>query len=260
MSAGDWQGRDLGSKTIEYSRQDAILYALAVGVGGEHLDLIYERDLRVLPTFGLTLAQWAPDVIAESGGYGDKAVHASQSIDVRAPLPASGSVTMRARVEDVWDKGSAAVLTIVVESDFFSAKWTIFAPGQGGFGGERGPSAQPPTSLDDADSLTLSTAENQALLYRLTGDAHDIHVDPEAAARIGQPRPILHGLCTLAAVTIPLATHAGKHPADLAHLSGRFSGVVYPGETLAVLSAAGGLFAVRSESQEVISNGKVVFS
>ena len=39
---------DLGSQDVQYSARDAILYALAVGASASQLDLVYERDLRVL--------------------------------------------------------------------------------------------------------------------------------------------------------------------------------------------------------------------
>ncbi|EHK85879.1 dehydrogenase, partial [Rhodococcus pyridinivorans AK37] len=55
-----WRGHDLGARTIRYDERDAILYALAVGAGAADLDLVFEDRLRVLPTFALTLAQWAP--------------------------------------------------------------------------------------------------------------------------------------------------------------------------------------------------------
>lgn len=260
MTAADWIGLDLGQRSVEYSARDTMLYALAIGARADQLDLVFERDLRVLPTFGLTLAQWAPDVIAEQHGYGNRAVHASQSIDVHSALPPAGELTMTARVQNVWDKGSAAVFSILVDSEYFTAEWRIFAPGEGGFGGERGPSVPAAAELPGTVDQSFRTSPNQAVLYRLTGDYHDIHVDPEAAQRIGQPRPILQGLCTLAAATLPLAEKAGCHPADLKHLEGRFSGVVFPGDQLAIRASEDGKFSVLSGGNQVITNGRITFS
>lgn len=56
MSAADWIGRDLGTRVVEYTERDAILYALAIGATPDRLDLVFEDQLRMLPTFGLTLA------------------------------------------------------------------------------------------------------------------------------------------------------------------------------------------------------------
>jgi hypothetical protein len=258
VSAGDWARRELGERTVSYAERDAILYALAVGATPLDLDLVWEERLRVLPSFGLTLAQWAPDVLAEAKAFDNRSVHGSQLLEVRAPLPVSGDIRMSGRVGNVWDKGSAAIFEVVVESEYFTATWSIFAPGSGGFGGERGPSNMA-TELVPAGSFAAKTAANQAVLYRLLGDRHDIHVDPEAAARIGQPRPILQGLCTLALVTLPLARSLDAHPADLKQLGGRFTGVVIPGDELAVRYDADGRFEVRDRDELVISSGSAVF-
>ncbi|EMD28253.1 MaoC/PaaZ C-terminal domain-containing protein [Amycolatopsis azurea] len=80
----------------------------------------------------------------------------------------------------------------------------------------------------------MPTGENQAALYRLLGDRHHMHVDPAAARAAGQPRPFLHGLCTLAAVLFPIADEAGAHPSDLRTLSSRFAGPVFPGDVVEV--------------------------
>ncbi|GAA4594971.1 hypothetical protein GCM10023194_63360 [Planotetraspora phitsanulokensis] len=61
-----------------------------------------------------------------------------------------------------------------------------------------------------------------------------MHIDPEAAKAAGMPRPFMHGLCTLAAVTLPLAAAVGAHPADLVELEGRFASPVFPGDRLDV--------------------------
>lgn len=46
-------------------------------------------------------------------------------------------------------------------------------------------------------SIELKTSPDQAALYRLSGDFNVMHIDPEMSKLIGQPIPILQGLCTL---------------------------------------------------------------
>lgn len=222
--------------------------------------MVFEKRLRVLPTFSLTLSQWAPDILAKAGAFDTRAVHGSQTLTVHKPLPASGQLHLNARVGDVWDKGKAAIFNVLVESDYFTGTWSIFAPGFGGFGGDRGPSRPEPVDLGEPENLRLSTFPSQAALYRLTGDLHPIHIDPKAAEGIGAPRPILHGLCTLAAATLPVASEVDAHPADLSYLSGRFTGQVFPGDNLDISYWSGGKFEVDREGQTVVADGEMKFS
>lgn len=230
-----WRGTDLGTHTVAYTERDVIIYALAVGAAATELDLVFEERLRVLPTFALTLAQWAPDELGSRGAFDTTtALHGSQQLTIFSPLPTSGEIAMKASVAEVWDKGTAAVFEVLVESKYFAATWSIFAPGYGGYGGERGQSERR-THFGEPEIVTeLATSENQAALCRLLGDRHHIHIVPEAANRIGQPRPIMHGLCTLAASTLPLARERGAHPADLLELSARFTAPAFPGQALPI--------------------------
>lgn len=259
VGAGAWAGRQLGERTVSYTQDDAILYALAIGAPAADLDLVFEDRLRVLPSFGLTLAQWAPDAMARQGAFDNRSVHGSQELLVAKELPRSGELRLNARVGEVWDKGSAAVFNIVVECDYFQATWQIFAPGFGGFGGERGPGKPAAPTEEPLGAASVQTQPNQAALYRLLGDRHHIHIDPQAAKRIGQDRPILHGLASLAATTLPLATLAGAHPADLAEFAGRFSGVVFPGDKIDARVWDGGRFEAAVGERTVISEGLAVF-
>lgn len=258
--AGTWRGVRLGDRTIAWSDRDAILYALAVGARATDLDLVFENRLRVLPTFALTLAQWAPDLLGSAGAFEvGRALRGGQRLEVLGTLPASGELRMSARVGEVWDKGSAAVFEVVVESDLFEAAWTLFAPGRGGFDGDRGPSRAPAPNAGPAWTTRWPTASNQAALYRLLGDRHHIHIDPEAARTIGQPRPILHGLATLATATVAAAGIVGAHPADLTAVAGRFAAVVLPGDELTVDGWDDGRFRVRTEHGTVIDEGRLAF-
>ncbi len=132
-----------------------------------------------------------------------KVVHGSQEVVVHAPIPPSGKGRTVTRISEVWDKGKAAV--IVQESTtedldgtpLWTARSSIFARGEGGFGGERGPSesVELPDREPDAE-IDVPTLPQQALLYRLCGDRNPLHSDPEFATAAGFPAPILHGLCT----------------------------------------------------------------
>jgi len=261
----EWRGRELGSRTVGYDETQAILYALAVGAAASDLDLVFEERLRVLPTFALTLAQWAPDVLGSAGAFDVRtAVHGTQRLRVLKPLPRSGTVEMTARVAEVWDKGSAAVFDVAVESEYFAATWSLFAPGCGGFGGDRGPSARRRPEAAPDGSLTVRTAANQTALYRLLGDRHHLHIDPEAAKTAGMPRPIMHGLCTLAAATLPIAASLGAHPADLVELEGRFAAPVFPGDALRIETwkddGEAVLFEAAADDRTVISAARARFA
>jgi acyl dehydratase len=116
--------------------------------------------------------------------------------------------------------------------------WTqrrsIFARGEGGFGGDRGPStsAAAPERSPDLE-LDIPILPQQALLYRLCGDRNPLHSDPEFASAAGFPRPILHGLCTYGMTCKALVDALlDADTAAVGSYGARFAGVAFHGETL----------------------------
>jgi acyl dehydratase len=238
MTLATLAGTDLGTRVVAYTERDAILYALAVGAPATELDLVFERRLRVLPTFALPLGLWVADEAGARGAFRpEAALHGAQTLRMHRPLPRAGSVEIAGRLVSVWDKGRSAVLDVVAESDFFTATYAIFLPGQGGFGGEPGPRPAPADPAGPRWTGDVATGPDQAALYRLTGDRHLIHIDPAAATAAGFERPVLHGLCTLGVVARALAAPAGAAPWELTGLSARFSAPVLPGETLRITAS-----------------------
>jgi len=81
-----------------------------------------------------------------------------------------------------WDKGKAAVIwseTTVTAPDgtlLCTQKRSIFARGEGGFGGEREPSTplESPERAPDFE-LSILVSPQQALLYRMCGDRNPLH-------------------------------------------------------------------------------------
>jgi hypothetical protein len=155
-SAGRWLGCSLGERTVSWTDRDPILFALAIGASPDQLDLVFEEQLRVIPTFAITLTQWAPDVLGTAGAFDvSTAVHGAQSLRVWKPLPREGELTMTARVTGVWDKGTAAVYDVAVESDCFVATWSLFAPNshRSGRGSRDRPASTDPARPGDAVRL-----------------------------------------------------------------------------------------------------------
>jgi acyl dehydratase len=234
-------GVDLGEHTATYDDTAVILYALAIGASATELDLVYERELRVLPTYACALGLWAVEAAGRLGAYDPaRSLHAAQRLTMRGPLPRSGSVTMTGRIGNVYDKGKAALIEIEVTADPFIATYQIFLPGLGGWGGDRGPSTQSGDAVELSQHIEFSTSRDLAALYRLTGDRHPVHIDPSVAAENGFDRPILHGLCTLGIAVRLAAGAVGRHPADLLELEARLAAPVLPGDTLGVASGTQG--------------------
>lgn len=263
MTLADFVGADLGTRVISYADRDVILYALAVGADAGDLALVFERDLKVLPTFALTLGLWTADAASAAGVFvPERSLHGSQQLTIHRPLPTEGRFEVTGRLAGVWDKGRSAIVDVVAESEYFTASYAIFLPGQGGFGGEPGPGA--PAVRDESPTWVadVPTSRDQAVLYRLTGDRHLIHVDPVAARAAGFSRPILHGLCTLGVAARALAGAADAPPWELRTVSARFSAPVLPGATLRL--AAGGpaealSFAAEADGATVLSAGCASF-
>lgn len=118
----------------------------------------------------------------------------------------------------------------------WTSRSSIFAKGEGGFGGERSPGTAVETPERASDFEVLApTLPQQALLYRMSGDRNPLHSDPGFARAAGFPNPILHGLCTygIARKTATDTVLAGD-ATRVAGFRARFARVLFPGETLRV--------------------------
>ena len=120
--------------------------------------------------------------------------------------------------------------------ELWRVRSSIFVKGEGGWGGDRGTSTAVQVPSRDADhQSSYAVTPQQALLYRLCGDRNPLHADPAFAEGAGFPAPILHGLCSYGIVLRALTD--GLLDGDAAKVggfTGRFAGVVFPGETIAV--------------------------
>lgn len=243
-------GAELEPVEFSWTSSDVQLYHLALGAGSDPMDT---RELRyltdgtpqVLPTFSSVAASFhmtEPPAVKFPGIDIElsKVLHGSEAVIVPGPLPASGSARAVTRFTEIWDKGKAAVIvsetavTDLTGNPLWTTKRSIFARGEGGFGGERGPSTSSATPEREPDHrLDIPVLPQQALLYRMCGDRNPLHSDPEFASAAGFPRPILHGLCTYGMTCKALVDALLKADVGLLGSYGaRFAGVVFPGETL----------------------------
>ncbi len=251
----------LGSKypdrTSSYDEGDLALYALGVGAATdpndeEGLRLVYEGHgggMKALPTFAVipgtnAILGFAKEGITAPGlHYGlDRLLHGEQYIELVRPLPLKATLTTKGVVKDIWDKGKGALIVTAFDSYdedgdlFIKSEMTAFIRGAGGWGGARGPSAAvnvPPSREPDV-VVEDAIPENQALLYRLSGDWNPLHADPGMAKAFGFERPILHGLCTFGyAGRRVLESFAPEgNPDFFKSIKVRFADNVYPGDTL----------------------------
>ncbi|MFE7237277.1 MaoC/PaaZ C-terminal domain-containing protein [Streptomyces sp. NPDC057580] len=240
---------------IGWDHKDIQLYHLGLGAGipatdPDELRYTLESRLHVLPSFA-TVAGAGMGVVGGLSSPGidvdlASVLHGGQTVRVHRPIPVKGRAVQTSKVAAVYDKGKAAVLVLRTEAaDDDGPLWTndaqIFVRGEGGFGGERGPSerlALPDRAPDRVVERTIR--KDQALLYRLSGDWNPLHVDPEFAELAGFDRPILHGLCTYGMTLKAVAdTLLDGAVARIGAYSTRFAGVVFPGETLRIRMWAG---------------------
>jgi acyl dehydratase len=236
----------------KWTNKDALIYALGVGAGAAdplaELEFTTENTSgtpqRALPTIAV--------VLGPLGGGFDKIgtfnpamlVHGEQGITLHQEIPVEGELENVSEITAIYDKGKGAVVvtestcTLVETGEpLFSSRMSAYIRGEGGFGGDRGPSGTPNQAPDRAPdaSTTVQTRTDQALLYRLSGDRNPLHSDPAFAAMGGFDKPILHGLCTYGFTGRALLHMlCGGDPAKFKGMDARFSSPVMPGEALTI--------------------------
>lgn len=90
-------------------------------------------------------------------------------------------------------------------------------------------------AINIGDEIPPLTKEiDKTLPVRYAGASEDcnlIHIDDEFAKKSGMKGVILQGFCTLAFIN-QMMTDWLRDPGGLKELDGRFTGVVYPGDTI----------------------------
>ncbi|PSS25549.1 hypothetical protein M430DRAFT_16265 [Amorphotheca resinae ATCC 22711] len=234
---------------FKYEERDVILYNLGIGAKKTDLPYVFEgaENFQALPTFGVV-----PFFSAETPYNLDDIVpnfspmlllHGEQYLEIlQYPIPTSGTLVSYPKLLEVVDKGNAAIVksgvtTVIKETGkpLFYNEMTVFIRGSGGFGGpkkplDRGASTAANTPPKRAPDFVQEekTTEEQAVLYRLSGDYNPLHVDPGFAKVGGFPVPILHGLCFFGIAAKAVYQQFGAFK----NIKVRFAGTVLPGQTL----------------------------
>ena len=239
------------ARISSWTTAESLLYAVGVGAGQDPLDraelpFVTENSMdvttRALPTMPVVISE-VSHLFGNVGSFNPAMlVHGEQTVVLHTELPSSGEVSTVSEISAIWDKGKGAVVEITAHATdtatgapAFDLIMSAFIRGEGGFGGERGPSGPKNEAPDRApdDRVTASTRPEQALIYRLSGDRNPLHSDPSFAALAGFDRPILHGLCTYGfAGRALLGSLCDADPARFRSIEGRFSSPVFPGEEL----------------------------
>ncbi|HEU0190099.1 MAG TPA: MaoC/PaaZ C-terminal domain-containing protein [Mycobacterium sp.] len=234
---------------FEWTDRDTMLYALGVGAGIADLPFTTENShdtpQQVLPTYAVICCMG----FAAAGKIGTfnpaMLLHGSQQVRLFAPLPAAGSLNVVAEVADIQDKGEGKNAIVMVRARGSDPKTsepvaetlaTLVIRKAGGFGGQPGrrPAAPQIPDRQPDRRIAYPSREDQALIYRLSGDRNPLHSDPWFASTLaGFPKPILHGLCTYGfAGRALVAELGGGDAAKVTAIDARFTDPVFPGETL----------------------------
>jgi acyl dehydratase len=257
-----------------WDSKDALLYAIGVGAGTDELAFTTENtkgvEQQVLPTMGVVLGSSGPgawDALGEVNWT--MLVHGEQAIELHQPIPVNGTARSVTTVAGVYDKGKGALVVTETESvdaatgqPLFTTRSAAFIRGEGGWGGDRGPSGPRNVAPDRAPDheVTYATRVDQALTYRLSGDRNPLHSDPSFATAAGFDKPILHGLCSYGFTGRALLhTLCDSDPARFKSMEARFSSPVFPGDDLTIamwrIGDGEAVFQTRRNGDAVVIDG-----
>lgn len=258
-------GKGLGPRKMTYTWRDVSLYALGVGATKNDLPYIYERykdGMKVLPTFGLLPyinnvnmepLRYVPDgpneLVSDFEhavlGYMPNRLHMAMELTIVKPLTdIEGIFLTEDKLNKIYDRGEGKGIVADCQMDVYdragNLRCTIhsyhFHNAFGGFGGEKFDSrkiAYPDRAPDY--SITEYMPDNIAVLYRLSGDTYNVHIDPEVSGSYGYKMPFNQGLCTYGYTTRMLIQELIPYqPERVKRIYAQMRSVCYPGQNVTV--------------------------
>jgi multifunctional beta-oxidation protein len=285
--------------SFTWTSKDVILYHLGLDYSvdkEEDFKYLYENAdaFCVLPTFGVIpaldymLGKINFDSILE--GYNPALLlHGEHAIKIHRPLPTNphpSAIESTASIVEMQEKqGKGTVVRVLVDSFLqtengqksllFQNEGVLFIRGAC----PKKKIALKKTLFEPAvKMIALPTSSTQvtiptglASIYRLSGDANPLHIDPQIAKAAGFPKPILHGMCSFGICAKQLVKlFCRNSPERMIQIQARFTKPVFPGQQLRieackVVGAGGGLVAFQAfakgqgtasgKEEMVISNG-----
>nr|AZL94349.1 hydroxysteroid 17-beta dehydrogenase 4 [Nephromyces sp. MMRI] len=256
----------LSENKKSYTCRDVILYAIGVGASQDPNDLLdlkytYENheDFSVIPSFSTVITDLFENFMTftKCPGFPEfnpmMLLHGEHKIIIYKPLPTEAKVYQKCKIKSVEDKRKGALVILLTETfDEFDGSLlcineaSLFIRGLGGFDSKHSLEKPGDTQIVDQNIKTITnlktppdfvyiktTALNEAIIYRLSGDLNPLHIDPEMAKLGGFEAPILHGLCTFGIATHGIVKLAcNNQPNAIYSISARFTSPVIPGDTL----------------------------
>ena len=248
----DMVGQTFGPFTRDYTFRDLELFALGCGAGidgKDGLEYINEKDpqnpqLKVLPMFGAMLIVDSEVTRTIDYGYNYAgSLHWGFDIKFHQPITKmSDHLETKVKLEGLYDRGEGRGLLAQHIGDTYDSDGNLLFTNEswdcliydGGWGGPK-----PPKDLVDMPDrepdyeISERIPENQALIYRLSGDYHPQHIDWDYAAKNGEPRPILHAI-SYAGVVMRHAINqfVTGEPERITRFKTRITSPVHPGTVL----------------------------
>ena len=214
--------------------------------GLEYINEHDERDprLKVLPMFGAMLIVDSEVTRTIDYGY-NYAGSLHWGFDIRFHRPITkmaDHLETKVKLEGLYDRGEGRGLLAQHIGDTYDSEGNLLFTNEswdcliydGGWGGPKPPKdiVDMPETAPDVE-VTERIPENQALIYRLSGDYHPQHVDWDYAAENGEPRPILHAISYAGVVMRhAVSSFVPGEPERITRFKTRITSPVLPGSTL----------------------------
>ncbi len=173
-------------------------------------------------------------------------VHGEQDMRFYKPIRAGDTITSKAKVKNIEDKGSGELLLISVDSKnqngevVVESEWGLFIRGIGSGQNPRTEGKKEKAKLDSSSQLLFRKIIRVPtdITYRYaeaSGDRNPIHTDDRIAKAAGLKGIIVHGLCILSlTMRSIIECYLDGDPTKLKRLGSRFASPVYPGDVLMV--------------------------